>query len=242
MAEQKDTGQSPEEQEAKQDQGKVQDVKREQSPQAPPANPHQDLAAAAAERLRRIGGRRIGPSIPTRPGGPAPRTVRDVELEHGLMSSGTGTGTLGEATNNYLEDGFRMTITMTGDTGNDLFPIVLGEITVKPVGYDGGEKIDTTTQRNVSIRTYSPRQLLGTNDGEFQVAYDISKLASIQGVINKKQECYFTFPDGTEEYVWGHLRSFEPDALEEGKRPTARMVFCPDNRTSTGFEFVPGQT
>jgi hypothetical protein len=132
-----------------------------------------------------------------------------------------------------LEDGFVTTISFTG-AGT-----TFEEITAQPPGLDNEEAIQTTTMRNVRHRTKAARQLLTTTDGEVTVAYDPAAYSNFITNIGINQSIVWTFPDESTLTVWGYAKTFIPDALEEGKRPTAKITIVVTNRNASGVETGP---
>ncbi len=132
-----------------------------------------------------------------------------------------------------LHDGFPTTITLSG-AGTTFW-----EKTVQPPGIDGGEPIEITTMRNASLRTRAPRHLYDVTPMELSVAYDPTAYDTIMAAVNVNQEIVVTFPDEGTVTWWGFLKSFIPEANEEGKQPTARITLVPTNVNSSGEETAP---
>jgi hypothetical protein len=135
-----------------------------------------------------------------------------------------------------LRDGFSTTITLTG-AGTTFW-----EKTVQPPGIDGGEPIDTTTMRNEHLRTKWPRSLYDVTPMELNVAYDPTVYNTIKSEVNKNQEMVTTLPDDTTITWWGYLKTFTPEALEEGKEPAARITLVPTNVNDSNEETPPTVT
>lgn len=132
-----------------------------------------------------------------------------------------------------LRDGFPTIITLTGAG------VTFWEKTVQPPGLDGGEPIDITTMRNTALRTKAPRHLYEMTPSELNVAYDPTAYDTIKSTINVNQEIVTTFPDGGTLTWWGYLKSFVPEANEEGKQPAARITLVPTNVNNSGTETAP---
>lgn len=133
-----------------------------------------------------------------------------------------------------LTDGFSTTIDF------DLFPNVdFFEISVKPVGIDGGGENDTTTMRNIEWRTRQPKKLKTLTEGTFSAAYRSEVYDTIVAMVNVVQEMTVTFPDGSTLTFLGWLNSFEPSELVEGEQPTADVTFMASNQTTLGVETPP---
>jgi hypothetical protein len=132
-----------------------------------------------------------------------------------------------------LRDGFPTTITMTGAG------VTFYEVTVQPPGIDGGEPINTTTMRNVDVRTFAGRHLYTLTPQEISVGYDPTAYDTIKAAVNVNQSMVTTFPDGATLTWWGLLQKFVPEAMEEGKMPIARITLVPTNVNASGVETVP---
>lgn len=132
-----------------------------------------------------------------------------------------------------LRDGFPTTIDLTG-AGTTFW-----EKTVQPPGLEGGEPIDTTTMRNTAVRTKWHRSLYDITPMEMSVAYDPTVYDTIKSAINNNREIVTTLPDGCTITWWGYLKTFTPEALEEGKEPMARITLVPTNVNDSNEETVP---
>jgi len=135
-----------------------------------------------------------------------------------------------------LEGGFPTTITLSAGTGP---AVTFEEITVQPPGLDGGEPIDTTTMRNTAYRTKAPRALIEGTNGDMTVAYKLTAYDSIKAQIKLNQLIVITFPDTGTLTFWGYLKTFTPDGLEQGKRPTAKITIVPTFTDNSGAEVAP---
>ena len=132
-----------------------------------------------------------------------------------------------------LRDGFPTLIDLTGAG------VTFWEKTVQPPGIDGGEPVDTTTMRNIAVRTKWPRVLYDTDPINLDVAYDPTVYTTIMGAINQNQKITITFPDGGTVAIWGYLRKFTPEKNEEGKEPMAAIIIQPTNMDNSKVEQVP---
>lgn len=132
-----------------------------------------------------------------------------------------------------LRDGYPTTINLTGGG------VSFWEKTVQPPGIDGGEPIDITTMRNSTVRTLAPRHLYTVTPIELNVAYDPTVYDTIKAQVNVNQEIVITFPDSCTITWWGYLKSFIPEANEEGNEPMARISLVPTNLNASGAETVP---
>jgi len=133
-----------------------------------------------------------------------------------------------------LENGYRALIT------NALNPTVeLWEKTVQPPAMDGGPKIDITTMHNSAVRTAAPGALIDIGDSVVTVAYDPNVYNTVKSLLNVKTTITHTFSDGSTLAYFGYFAKFEPDALEPGKHPEAKLTIVATNRDSSGAEQAP---
>ena len=134
-----------------------------------------------------------------------------------------------------LEDGFKTLITFARSPS-----VKLWEITVKPVGYDGGDKIKLSNMHNTALHTFAPRKLKMLTDGSFKCHYDPGALLTIlTTLLNYKDTITETYADGTTFCYFGVLNKFERDEHQEGEAPTATVSFFATNRDSSGVEQTP---
>lgn len=128
-----------------------------------------------------------------------------------------------------LDDGFSSIIEFA------LVPTIqLWEKTPKPPGVDGGGPTPTTTMRNVTFRTQSPKHLLTLTASSGKCAYDPQVLTNIMFVTNKNQLVKYIFPDGSTWSFYGWLDKFEPDQLQEGVQPEASFTVEPSMQSTIG--------
>jgi hypothetical protein len=123
-----------------------------------------------------------------------------------------------------LLDGFSSTIGCAANTA-----LKFWEITPKPPGIDGGDKINTTTMLNTAWRTFVPRHLKTLTTMTIQAAYDPDVFNQIYAVINTTTGWTFHFPDGSTLDFWGALTKFEPGEMKEGEMPVATITIEPGN-------------
>lgn len=128
----------------------------------------------------------------------------------------------------HLDDGFRTLIVFASDPN-----VAFWEKTVQPPGMDGGDPVETSTMHNVLWRTMSPRFLRTATTAKAKVAYDPKLYVDIVTLINKRDTLTVRFPNHDMVAFYGYLKSFTPDALEEGKQPEADVEIQPTNEDPT---------
>lgn len=135
-----------------------------------------------------------------------------------------------------LDDGFSTLITLA-----NLPEIKLYEKEVTPPGISGGGPTDTTTMRNLSYRTQSPKGLKTLTPLSATVAYDTAVYPQLRDQINVNQLITVAFPDGSALVFWGWLDEFTPGAHTEGEQPTATITIQPSNHdnASPPLEVAP---
>lgn len=134
----------------------------------------------------------------------------------------------------YLEDGYQTLIGFTGAPS-----ILLREKTVQPFGMDGGDRIEQTTMRNVTVHTYAPQHLIEATQMQFTASYDPGVLTTIISMININDLISVFHSDGTAWEFFGYLRSFVPNENQIGEQPTAACIIEPTNLSLLGAEQVP---
>lgn len=133
-----------------------------------------------------------------------------------------------------IDDGFSTTISFAD------FPTVkFWEKEVTPPGVDGGGPNDTTTMRNLNLRTMAPKKLKTMTEMTFTAAYDPEALQDCFTMVNVNQILEITFPDGSKWQFWGWLDKMVPDAITEGSQPTATVTVQPSNQNASGVETDP---
>lgn len=138
-----------------------------------------------------------------------------------------------------MPDGFRTLITFSDNPA-----IQLWEKNVKPPGFDGGDKIDTTTMHNIEWRTYEHRQLKTLTDASASCAYDPDSFTGIQQLINFFNTITITYPDHSQLAFYGFLQKAEVQEHKEGEMPMIDIVITPTNwddigQAEQGPVFVP---
>ena len=123
-----------------------------------------------------------------------------------------------------LDDGFSTKIAFSVDPD-----VSFWEVTVKPPGIDGGEKIDTTTMFNGALKTFAARTLKQLTDGGASAAYDPQAYLDILSLVNVEGSVTVHWPDGSTLDFYGYLNKFEPGDNTEGEMPKASINFCCTN-------------
>jgi hypothetical protein len=133
-----------------------------------------------------------------------------------------------------LDDGFSTLITL-----ENIPDIKLFEKEVTPPAMQAGGPIETTTMRNVVVRTAAPKKLKNLGPVNATCAYATDSLETIYAQLGINQRITVTFPDGSRFRYWGWLDSFTPGSNKEGEQPTAAVVFQPSMRDNDGVERAP---
>lgn len=134
-----------------------------------------------------------------------------------------------------LKDGYRSLVTFDADPDVSLF-----EMSVKPPGLDGGDKVDNTTFWNDTVRTYAARQLKEMTDGSMTCGYDPKVYTQLLALINVETLVTVLFSDSSRIEFYGFLKNAEPNELKEGEFPTLSCTICCTNtHPTTGAEVVP---
>jgi hypothetical protein len=128
-----------------------------------------------------------------------------------------------------MGDGYQTLITLQ-NTPN----IQLWEVSVKPGGFDGGEKIDTTTMHNLKWRTMAPRHLFTLTDLTAVCAYDPDVIPDLLSQLNLQQSITTRFPDGSSYAFFGFLQKLEFEENKEGEMPRGTLTVTPTNWDPVG--------
>lgn len=124
-----------------------------------------------------------------------------------------------------MPDGFPSMLTMSGAPS-----VALWIQTIKFGGYDGGDKIPTTTMMNLHRRTFAPRSLLTKDDCTFKAAFDPDIFnGTIQGLINLPQTITEFYPDGSSLCYYGFLQKMGEPEFKEGEFPVADFTVVATN-------------
>src|SRR5207253_1537103 len=104
-----------------------------------------------------------------------------------------------------LDDGFSTLITLENIPDVKLF-----EKEVTPPAMQAGGPIETTTMRNIAVRTAAPKKLKNLGPVNSTCAYATDALSSIYAQLGVNQRITVTFPDGSRWRYWGWLDAFTP--------------------------------
>jgi len=133
-----------------------------------------------------------------------------------------------------LDDGFSTIITLA-----NIPTVKLYEKEITPPGISAGGPIDTTTMRNVTWRTMSPRALKSLTPVSVTVAFATEAIPVVQSQVGINQLITVTFPDQSTLVFWGWLEEFTIGAMTEGEQPTATLNIQPGNVDDSGAEVAP---
>lgn len=125
------------------------------------------------------------------------------------------------------------------------FPTVkFWEKEVTPPSMMGGGANDTTTMRNVAVRTKKPKKLKTVGDMKFTAAYDpeVFDVDEVWAMLQDNQLITVVFPNGAEIAFWGWLDEFQPNSNKEGEQPTAACTIIASNLDDSDNEVVPVYT
>jgi len=133
-----------------------------------------------------------------------------------------------------MDDGFATLIEFSADSD-----VQMWEKEVTPPGVSGGGENDTSTMRNTTWRTRSPKGLITLSEASLVVAYDPAVYDEIVTMVNVNQQITITFPDESTLVFWGWIDEFTPNASVEGEQPTAEVKIIPSNQNGSGVETAP---
>jgi hypothetical protein len=136
-----------------------------------------------------------------------------------------------------IDDGFATLIEFAEDSD-----VQMWEKEVTPPGVSGGGENDTSTMRNTTWRTRSPKSLITLSESSLTVAYDPAVYDEIVSMVNVNQQITITFADDSTLVFWGWIDEFTPGAIMEGEQPTAEVKIIPSNQNAAGTETAPSYT
>jgi hypothetical protein len=133
-----------------------------------------------------------------------------------------------------ITDGFSTTLTLgTSDI------TLAEEVTVKPGGIEGGDKIPRTTMANTAVRTFKPPTLYEVTDITGSYRFAPSVLDEVQTAVNVNQEITVNLPDSSTWTFWGWLKTFDPGDFSEGEEVLADFTFVISNLNASDAETAP---
>lgn len=103
------------------------------------------------------------------------------------------------------------------------------EITVQPFKLSTGEPINQVTMHNVRYRTFRAPALLTVGALKLKVAYDPNLINQLEAIGGVNMAWTQTYPDGSKNDFFGFFQEFDPEPLEEGKRPEATIEIAVTN-------------
>ena len=133
-----------------------------------------------------------------------------------------------------IDDGFATLIAFSEDSD-----VQMWEKEVTPPGVSGGGENDTSTMRNTTWRTRSPKGLKTLSEASFVAAYDPAVYDEIVAMVNVNQQITITFADNSTLVFWGWIDEFTPNSITEGEQPTAEVKLIPSNQDGSGVETAP---
>lgn len=136
-----------------------------------------------------------------------------------------------------LDDGFSTVITIA-----NLPAVKIFEKEITPPGMQSGGAIDTTTMRNVTWRTMSPKALKTLSPMTATVAFATAAIEEIRAQLGVNQLITVTFPDNSTLAFYGWVDEFTLGRFTEGEQPTATITIQPSNHDDTGAEQDPVYT
>ena len=133
-----------------------------------------------------------------------------------------------------IDDGFQTLIEFSENSD-----VKFWEKEVTPPGVSGGGENDTSTMRNTTWRTRSPKNLITLAEATLTAAYDPAVYDDIVAMVNVNQQITITFADNSTLVFWGWIDEFTPGAIVEGAQPTAEVKIIPSNQNAAGTETAP---
>ncbi|MGL6095055.1 MAG: hypothetical protein ACRC7O_04545 [Fimbriiglobus sp.] len=108
------------------------------------------------------------------------------------------------------------------------------EMSGKPLGYDGGDPIDTSTFENTQFKTKAAQQLIDTTEATFKFAYDPECYNDLLALVNDPTTITDFFPDGSTLAYFGYLQKVEFDELVADAMPTGTATIASTNYDPVG--------
>ena len=128
-----------------------------------------------------------------------------------------------------LKDGFKTIISFARKSNVSLY-----QISGKPPGLDGGDKIKITTMHNTLYHTAYQQSLIMLTDGSMVCAFDPNAINEIiNTLINQNGAITVHFSDTSTFDFWGYIQKFEIQEQKIGEYPTANVTFVVTNYDPT---------
>jgi len=138
-----------------------------------------------------------------------------------------------------IDDGFKTTIAFSAGSSGVVLANILKERNVTPPGIEGGGPNDTTTMRNTTWRTRSPKGLKTLSAGALVCAYDPAVFDELVAMVNVNQSIVITFADLSTLTFWGWIDNAVFSEVTEGEQPTVTITIEPSNQNASGAEIAP---
>lgn len=123
-----------------------------------------------------------------------------------------------------MPEGFKSLVTFSSYPSLDIW-----EIENKPPSVESGDPINTTTQHNITWRTFYLPRLKTLKPFTIKFAYDpdilMTNLLALIG--DNSQTITFLMPQNANICFYGGMQSYELDALKEKEFPTGSMTIVP---------------
>lgn len=123
-----------------------------------------------------------------------------------------------------LKEGFRIYYAFAKNA-----TVQIWEQVGKPLGYDGGEAIDTTTQWNTAYHTMRPQYLKKHDPITFTGPYDPDIHSALPSLINNEGSLTIYYPDGSYHDLYAFLQKVEFSDNKIGEMPTATFTIIVTN-------------
>lgn len=139
-------------------------------------------------------------------------------------------GTRTEPTGEMLERGYRVVCIISGDEDINFF-----ERSLKPPGWDWGERIDLTTQWNNRFKTFTNEALVDTTPMTFKACFDPDVLDALKAMAAQAPEdrhrtITIPLPNGGSWCFFGFVQKVDYDEMEPKNPPEATVTIVQTNR------------
>jgi len=116
----------------------------------------------------------------------------------------------------------------------DIGDMVMCNVSLGSLGFDGGDPIDNTCLTNTDFITKQPQALIEIPDFSFTCDYHPNHMAAVQTEINLNQSITLTFPALGFYTFWGYLKSYTPNEASRGEawRASCSVVVTNYNGTA----------